>query len=143
MAGAVSISGNNITTSGSVRAITDPQEFQKRITQDAFPPVMSYFEPQKTTTSGVNFITSQRQRYKDLVDGAETLVIVGMRVRPHDQHIWGPLSSTGGRIVYCSGKTGGMEYSTWAKKERPSKDNLVLNGYFKDEFMTIATELDL
>ena len=143
MASAVSFDGMNVMTNGPVRAIADPTEFQKRITQDAFPPVMSYFEPKKTTSSGANFIVSQRQRYRSLVDSAGTVVVIGIRVRPHDQHIWGPLTSTRARIVYCSGKNGGAEFVAWAKKERPSKDNVVLNGYFKDEFMTIATELGL
>lgn len=142
-AGAVSFSGMNVTTNGPVRAISNPHEFQKRITQDAFPPVMSYFEPSKATTSGANFIASQRQRYRDLVDSAATVVVVGIRVRPHDQHIWEPLAKTGARVVYCSGKTAGAEFTNWAQKERPSKQHIVLDGYFKNEITVIANELGL
>jgi hypothetical protein len=142
-ASAVSFAGMNVQTNGSIRAISDPREYQSRITQDAFPPVMSYFEPSKRTSSGANFIASQRQRYRDLVDFAETVVVVGIRVRPQDLHVWEPLAKTGARVVYCSGKTAGLEFTSWEQNRRLSKQNTVLGGYFKDEIKVIADELSL
>ena len=59
----VSFAGPLVTTNGHVKVISDLIEFQSRIQNDAFPAVMSNFEPEKKTTSGANFIENQRNRY--------------------------------------------------------------------------------
>ena len=83
-AGAISFTGTGVSTRGPVKVIADPAEFTNRIRQDAFPPVMSYFDPAKLTTSGINFIEEQRARYDTIVKGVEVAVIVGIRLRPND-----------------------------------------------------------
>jgi hypothetical protein len=139
----VSFSGMNVRTSGPIRIISDPDEFHARIRNDAFPPAMSYFEPQKIATSDANFIEGQRQRFNDLIGGSDTVVVVGIRVRTHDKHIWNPLKSTSARIVYCSGNAAGDEFVDWSEAERPEADDLVLDGYFADEFDSVIDELGL
>lgn len=139
----VSFSGMNVRTNGPIRMISDPNKFQDRINNDAFPPAMSYFEPQKITTSGANFIEGQRQRFNYLIGNADTVVVVGIRVRTHDEHIWNPLKSSPARIVYCSGNTAGDEFIDWSETERPEMDDLVLDGYFADKFDTVIEELGL
>ncbi len=139
----VSFSGMNVQTNGPIRVIVDQNEYQQRINNDAFPPVMSYFEPQKATTSGANFIEGQRQRFSELVGCAKTVVVVGIRVRPHDGHIWGPLKDSAARIVYCGGNTAGNEFADWSNAERPGSNDLDLGGYFGDKFDDIVEELDI
>ena len=87
VAESVSFSGEGVTTRGPVKVVVDRSEFLQRIRGDAFPPVMSYFDPFKFTTSGANFIEAQRNRYNDIVRGAKNIAIVGVRVRPHDTHL--------------------------------------------------------
>src|ERR1019366_3087157 len=60
VAGAVSFGGFNVNTNGPIVVVSNPLEYRIRIGQDAFPPVMSYFEPSKRTTAGANFIDAQR-----------------------------------------------------------------------------------
>jgi len=111
---------------------------------DAFPPVMSYFEPSKRTTSGANFIESQRKRFAELVEGAEKIAIIGLRVREHDKHIWEPLSKTSAKIIYCAGNSAGDEFKKWSNKNREKKtDFLVLNSYFNEGFEEIMKFIDL
>ncbi len=141
-AGAVSFGAFNVTINGPVRVIADSREFQRRIQEDAFPPVMSYFEPQKRTTAGASFIESQRERWRCLARNAETIAIVGVRVRPRDTHIWAPLEATNARIVYCSGRTGATEYRTWAEERSHNRD-VVLNGYFAEALDDILGELGI
>src|SRR3989338_1996420 len=102
-AGAVSFAGMNVSTNGPIKVISYQLEFQNRIQTDAFPPVMSYFEPSKQTTSGNNFITAQRLRFSELVKNANTIILVGIRVREHDKHIWESLGQTNAKLVYISG----------------------------------------
>ena len=131
----------NVRTSGRIKVISDPNEFQYRINNDAFPPVMSYFESQKITTSGVNFIEEQRRRFDELVRGADTVVVVGLRVRVHDEHIWSPLKDSPARMVYCGGNAAGEEFRDWSEAQRSESDDLVLSGYFLDEFESLLEEL--
>lgn len=139
----VSFAGPMVKTNGPVKVIPNPAEFQSRIQNDAFPPVMSYFEPEKQTTSGASFIDNQRHRFSELIAGASDIGIVGVKVRPNDTHIWSPLEKTSARLVYCSGKRGGQEFDTWSKKKRLDKQNLTLYGYFADCFYDFCKELKL
>ncbi|MBI1986755.1 MAG: hypothetical protein HYS70_00180 [Nitrospinae bacterium] len=142
-AAGVSFHGFGVQTDGPVTVIADPQKHRARILGDAFPPVMSYFEPAKQTTAGRSFIEGQRNRWAALATSAKTIVVVGVRVRPHDNHIWKPLSSTSARIVYCGGPSGSPEYLSWASAARAGRADRVLNGYFRDEFATICAEAGL
>jgi len=135
--------GYGVTTTGQIMVVAEPKKFFSRIQEDVFPPVMSYFEPQKRTTSGVNFIESQRKRLRDLVLGAEQIAIVGMRVRSHDQHIWDPLAETNGKIIYCGGRSGGEEFELWRQEKRGTKSDSILGGYFAESFDEICSSIGL
>ena len=52
------------------------------------------------------FIQEQRDRTKELIAAADLVVIVGVRVRKHDNHLWEPLSQAAGKLLYCAGKGG-------------------------------------
>lgn len=142
-AGAVSFAGVNVKTDGPVRPIVDPVEFQSRIEGDAFPPVMSYFEPQKRTTAGASFIQTQRQRWTQLADEAETIAVVGIRVRPRDDHIWNPLATSDATVVYCGGPSAARQYEAWAASERSGSADVVLDSYFADAFDEICESLGI
>lgn len=140
---AVSLSGTAVRTNGPIEVIADPGQFQERINNDAFPPVMSYFEPSKETTSGASFIKNQRERFVELVSGISTVAIVGLRVRAHDEHIWKTLAQTSAKIVYCSGKSSGEEFKSWANENRPNKTDIVLPYYFSEGFEELCSRVGL
>ncbi|WP_445666293.1 hypothetical protein [Fodinibius sp. AD559] len=142
-ASAISFSGVNVTTDGTVKAISDPNEFQQRINNDAFPPVMSYFEPEKRTTSGASFIKNQRKRWEDLAKNAKKLAIIGVAVRPRDKHIWDPLAKCSGKIIYCSGQTGGENFKKWTEKNRPDSSDIIYYEFFDSAFDKICNHLGL
>lgn len=142
-ASGVSFSAVGVTTNGSVRVISNQNEFFQRIQNDAFPPVMSYFEPNKSTTSCNNFVQGQRQRFSELVKSAEKIALVGFRVRENDKHVWDSLSKADATLIYCSGKTAGIEFNEWCEKNRKDKNQEVINEYFSDSFETICEKMDL
>jgi len=127
---------------GGIHAIQDPSEFSRRLREDAIPPVMSYFEPQKATRSGVSFIESQRDRYARLVDEAEVVGVVGVRVRPHDAHIWEALRGTEAKIVYCADTSGGEEFQAWAGAADRRGDQ-VLPDCWADGFDAICSAVGI
>lgn len=139
----VSFSGVGINFAGPVIAISDAVRFQSRIYGNAVPPVMSYFEPEKTTSSGAWFIREQRDRWAALASAAATIVIVGVRVRPSDSHIWSAIAESDARVVFCAGNSAGQEFEHWASSVRTGKANRTLFGYFADEFQAICDEVGL
>jgi len=139
----VSFSGTAVKTTGSVVVVSNPRDFENRIINDAFPPVMSYFEPQKRTTSCEKFVRSQRERWAELVSQASTIALVGIRVRQNDEHIWKPLAEAPGRLIYCSGVRAGGEFENWATEVRAEADDDILMGYFDECFDDICSALGL
>jgi hypothetical protein len=139
----VSFSGVGVTFDGPVVAISNPAQFQARINGNSVPPVMSYFEPDKTTSSGTSFIKRQRNRWVALVEAARTVVVVGVKVRPSDSHLWSKIARTNGRVVFCAGQSAGEEFRLWAEAERYGKKNEVLSGYFADKFDEICESVGL
>lgn len=143
LATGISMSGIGIQTDGPVAVIGDPVQFRQRILSDAFPPVMSYFEPHKRTLSGASFIRGQRERWRAITEQASVIGLVGIRVRSHDDHIWGPLSSTSAKLVFCSGSRSGREFEDWAANVRPDASDLVIPSYFDDALDQLCEELSL
>lgn len=139
----LSFSGFNVSTSGTLSVVANPSDFQNRIKNDAFPPVMSYFEPEKRTSSGVNFIEEQRARYSEMVIGADNVVLVGIRIRPNDNHIWKVVSETQSKIIYCAGSRSGDEFINWCNEYRSGKDNVVIGDYFEESIDLICQEIGL
>jgi hypothetical protein len=132
-AGAVSFDGFAVSTDGTVTVVWDPEQHRPRLLQDDFSPGMSYFEPQKRITAGHSFIERKRARWREIAASATTVVIVGVRVRPHDDLVWGPIAATGERLVYCGGASGAYEFFAWAATTRAGRSDRVLAGYIRDE----------
>ncbi len=140
----VSFSGMNVSTNGPVVSINNHTQFLHRIQTDAFPPVMSYFEPTKRTTSGANLIDDQRKRWRQLSASATTIAIVGVHPRMHDSHIWEPLSSTSAQLIYCGGPAGEIAFDSWRHSVgRTKSTDTILRGYFAEEFNNLCTSVGL
>jgi len=142
-ASGISFSGVGITTNGSVSVVAQPAQFQARINSDAFPPVMSYFEPTKRTNTGAGFIAGQRRRWSELAKMASVIAIIGIAVRSEDIHIWEPIRSSKATIVYCGGPRGAKTYRAWAEQESKISSSVVLEGYFAEELDRISNKLGL
>lgn len=132
------IPGVGVTTTGLVYAINDETEYKYKLDHDSFPPVMSYFEPNKSVTSGVNFIDDQKKRWCHLCSSANEIYIIGVMPRSSDSHIWDPLKNTSAKIIYCGGVEGGVKYQAWSSIRNGSAGDMVLNGYFEEEFEKIC-----
>lgn len=141
MAAAVSFAGNAVTTDGPVSVIADPVQYNQRINGDAFPPVMSYFEPKKQTTSGASFIRHQREQFRELAQAAPAIAVVGIKVRPTDDHIWGPLGAAPGSVLYCAGPWAAVEYRAWQASVRPRAPDTALDAYFAEALDQICAHV--
>jgi CBS domain-containing protein len=141
-ASTISSNGRAVGTKGPVRAVFEPDEFRARICYGAFPPVMNYFNRGKRNTSEVNFMVAQRSRFKEAVLNCSRIAIIGLKVRPRDRHIWGPLARTSASLIYCSRETAAEKFKKWAKKWRSGTDE-VFDGDFDKHFDDICNELGI
>lgn len=128
----VSFTGG-VSTSGKIKLINDANEFDRERITNAFPPVMSYFEPNKFTCSGYNFIAEQRQIFSELIDGASRVAIIGVNVHPFDTHIWDPLKRTPATCFYLGGAAGAEKYRSWCQDANRGGD-VVCERYFADGY---------
>jgi hypothetical protein len=107
VSGTRGVSFTGVSTSGSVSIMQGSHEFDQERAKNVFPPVMSYFEPNKFTVSCANFIDEHRKLFGRLIARAERIAIVGVNVHPIDKHIWEPIAKTGGTCFYLGGQAGG------------------------------------
>ena len=128
----VSFTGG-VTTSGNITLIKDANEFDHERNTNVFPPVMSYFEPNKFTVSGDNFIAGQRQLFSELMGGASRIAIIGVNVHPFDTHIWDPLKQTPAECFYLGGAAGAEKYRSWCQDANRGRD-VVCERYFADGY---------
>lgn len=122
---------------GPVCAYGTLTNFQDQIRNNLLSPVMSCFDTNKTTPNAKQFIQNQRDRFAELIDAADLVVIIGVRVRDHDKHLWEPLSKATGKLLYCAGKKGAEEFEGWRKSHRSHTNDIVLPGYFDYHFKDI------
>jgi hypothetical protein len=126
----VSFTGG-VSTGGRVRVFKNLADFRAEKLKNVFPPVMSYYEPNKFTVSCSNFIQNERNRFEQAVLSAEKIAVVGVNVHPVDQHIWQPLAKTKAQILYLSGSSAANDFSDWCKNEGRSGD-IPIDKYFNN-----------
>lgn len=112
---------------------------RQRLKDEFVPPAMSYFEPSKVAVTAPEFLENQRMLLGKAIGVAETIVIIGVKVREHDRHIWGPLQSTSATLVYCTPDSASIrEFESWALATRPHSKDVKLRSSFQDAFDEIC-----
>jgi hypothetical protein len=134
VADSVRFAGLNVEVNGEIKIISDQLQFQQRIVGDAFPPVMSYFEPKKRATAGQLFLQNQRTRLKELIINVENVFVIGIKIREHDTHIWDIIKETNAKFIYCSGMNEKSEFDRWVTKYRFGKENSFIDGFWSEKF---------
>lgn len=129
-----------VSTGGRVRCFRDIADFRAEKTKNIFPPVMSYYEPNKFTVSCSNFIQAERRRFEQAILSAEKVAVVGVRVHKVDRHIWEPLAKAKAPILYLSGPSAANDFSNWRVNEGRSGD-LSVDKYFSDGLQELISFL--
>ena len=113
-----------VSTGGKPKLFRDYNHFVQEKTTNVFPPVMSYFEPNKFTVSCANFVKQERDVFKETVLNANKIAIIGMKIHRIDKHIWEPLAETNAEILYVSGQNAKKEFQKWAKENQRAHDSI-------------------
>ena len=117
-----------------INLINDLAELRLEIRSNAIPPIMSYFEMEKRTTAGEQYLIESRKRLIHLIENAESVVIIGVKIREHDVHIWDPIKRTNAKLIYCSGSDERTQFYSFTDKYRISKENHFIDGFWSDNF---------
>jgi hypothetical protein len=142
-AGGVTFDALNVKLDGPVSVVADAKAHLHRLQTDAFPPVMSYFEPDKRTTAGVSFIAGQRARWDSLARNASKIIIVGVRIREHDKHIWEPITASAATVIYCGGPDDINDFNNSSIAQRGASNAVRLDTFFRGAFETLCSEAGL
>ena len=138
-AGNVFFDARSVRTNGSVRLEVNQNKIAHEHSHNAFPPVMSYFEPSKHTTSGHDFIQKQRGEWRDACARADRIAIVGVLRRPSDRHIWDPLTHSCAEIQLCIGPDSARVLRAWESSVgRLKRSPKGLDYYFEEGFQEIC-----
>ena len=79
--------------------------------------------------------------FEKMVLSADLIVIVGVNVRVHDNHVWSPLARTNAKLIYCSG-AGAKLFEAWHDEFRAEKNDLILSRFFADHFEEICNKVE-
>lgn len=100
-------------------------------TKSGLPPAIGIYGPDKPLPVCGGFIRQQQAFFKEKVENAKAIIIVGLRVHPPDAHIWEPLARSRGRLVYVGLESDRTVFNDW--KQSVNRTNAdFLQGYFKD-----------
>lgn len=106
-----------VSTGGRARIFRDNADFDNEMANNVFPPIMSYYEPNKHTVSCSEYIEGQRVIFNGWASTAAAIAIVGVNVHAADSHIWEPIASTKANLLYVGGVDGGRDFETWATSQ--------------------------
>ncbi|MGA8163651.1 MAG: hypothetical protein WB791_01335 [Waddliaceae bacterium] len=133
--GSFSFGCANHLIDGPIVSVCSQEDFNERV--KPLHPVMACVDPQKKSPIGKAFLADEKNKFEKSAFFAKVIVIIGVQVREHDNHIWTPLEKTDAKIVYCSG-SGNESFKSWAEKSRAGKNDECLPGYFLDNFGNIC-----
>jgi len=132
----------NISSSGQVKLLNSLNEFLQEKQANRFPPVMSYYEPNKFTPSCINFIDSQRNMFNNHIINSNKIVIIGAKIHTLDKHIWAPLEKSSSEILYIGGALGKIEFDKWSGNAGRIND-ISLPKYFSEAINDIKLFLNI
>jgi len=124
-----------------IELITDFNELSLKICSNSIPPIMSYFEKEKRSTAGEEYLMESRERLSYLISNSDQIIIIGVKIREHDKHIWNPIKQSKAKLVYCSGQEERQEFESFTNKYRSSKENLFINGFWAEKFEEVFNQI--
>ncbi len=128
---------DDVFDSDEIRIIRNYQLFKHELKSRALPPIMACFNTTKISAVGKKFLEKQKAMFEQMVLSATLIVIIGVQVRNHDEHIWKPLSRTNAKLIYCSGNASAA-FSDWCAEHRAKKMNQIYQGYFGEHINDIC-----
>ncbi len=108
-----SILDAKIKIASSTKEIID---FCKR--EDSIAPALAMYSPDKRVLYCKSFIEEQQSQWKEAINKASRIYVVGLRVHPVDDHIWGVLADAKADLYYVG--SGTKSITDWSELNHKS-----------------------
>jgi len=107
----------------------DASRVRPFVTEYAFYPAMAAYMEGKPVHSCQNAIKQLQEWWKNAVERAETIGIIGVKPNVSDVHIWQPLASTDAELIVIGDN---KAYTDWIGEHRSSKKTRIVGSRFAD-----------
>jgi hypothetical protein len=101
---------------GGIQAWLDQNRVVEHcLVETALAPVMCQYVQGKPTSVSSSALNAIQARWTDLVEASKAVICVGVRPHAPDAHIWVPLSSFSGKLLFLGDKG---QFSEWVSEHR-------------------------
>lgn len=107
--------------------------------EDAIGPALAMYSPDKRVLFCKSFIEEQQKAWREAVHKATRIYVIGLKVHPVDDHIWGVLSNSSAALYYVGGEPD--EIHNWAQENNRKKVHHIANK-FDESLPIIARHLN-
>lgn len=127
-----------VTFSGGVRAVDLDEVVQYCRSDTALYPAMSLFRPDKHIQIGHSVVHDLQENWANAVEEADKIMIIGVKPRESDEHIWGELSETDADIYYIGGEE---SFYDWRENNRDNLQDEFISNRFHTGFADLIDRL--
>lgn len=102
--GGISMEIGNAMIDGPID-IVQPNQVQSLVQNRPAGPCMSFYMKDKPTPVGASTIKAIQNKWREIIQDSDELIIIGTNVNQEDHHIWVPISKTCAKIGYVGDDT--------------------------------------
>lgn len=100
-------------------------------------PALSMYAPTKRVVMNRSLIESIQQEFSKIITDSNLIVVIGVGLAEHDQHIWDPIKKSKGRLLIVDLYPEKLIH--WANKHEIANSHI--KGGFKENIWTITKEV--
>lgn len=132
--------GNRVDIQASIRPLSQDETIYRCTHEDSVAPAIAIYAAGKPVKISPDYVEHQQAQWIDSLKLAKNAFIVGVRVHPIDQHIWGELAKTKANVIYCGFSADQTSFSEW-KASSLKKNSFFIEADFHNSIDIIRTRL--
>lgn len=119
-------SGNEIAdVEAPIRPLNRDDTIRRCLEDNSFAPAIAVYAKGKDVRVSPSYTDEQRAKWTQAVGRAHNVFVVGLRVNPEDDHIWGPLADCKGDLTYFGLASDKEQFDRWIDTNK--KTNATFN----------------
>lgn len=119
--------------------VVDPNEVAPYcLGNTALYPALAVYTQGKPVQIAAAIIERVQQSWTAAVESASTVIIIGLRPHPPDEHIWGPISATDARLLFVGNE---RAFTNWQSTYRAHGDSIWVGEQFESSTEKIVEKL--
>lgn len=123
-------SNNNADIVGAnVEQLSRSETIKKCSSEDSLAPVIAIYSEGKPVKVCPEFVSIQQKKWKEAVDRAISVFVIGVRVHNVDKHIWGALASTKAPVFYYGLDSDQDAFKKWRNLSQKSNAKYINKNF--------------